>query len=127
MDMKDIARALAEGCRAGGAKVRENLDALYADDAVSVEAADMGGQGRETRGKAAIHGKHDWWDSAMEEYGSSVTGPFYHGDDQFSLYFEVDATDKESGRRMQMKEIGVYHVAEGKIVREEFHYLMDDA
>jgi len=122
MDVKDIAKALVEGCRAGGAKIRENLDTLYADDAVSVEAADMGGQGRETHGKPGIHGKHDWWDNAMEEHSSEVIGPFYHGENQFSVLFDVDATDKESGKRMQMKEIGVYHVADGKITREEFHY-----
>jgi len=125
MELKDIAKELVEGCRAGGAKVRENLDKLYAQDAVSVEAVDMGGQGRETHGLAGIHGKHDWWDSAMQEHGTKVTGPFYHGDDQFSVLFEVDATDTESGKRMQMQEIGVYHVADGKITREEFHYAMD--
>ena len=125
MDVKEIARALADGCRAGGAKVRENLDALYADDAVSVEATDMSGNGRETAGKAGIHGKHDWWDGAMEEHRTEVAGPFYHGEDQFSLLFSVDATDKESGNRFQMQEIGVYHVKDGKIVREEFHYAVD--
>ena len=125
MDVKDIAKALVEGCRAGGAKIRENLDTLYADDAVSVEAADMGGQGRETHGKPGIHGKHDWWDNAMEEHSSEVIGPFYHGENQFSVLFDVDATDKESGKRMQIKEIGVYHVADGKITREEFHYSVE--
>ena len=125
MDLKEIAKELVDGCRAGAAKIRENLDKLYADDAVSVEAADMGGQGRETKGKAGIHGKHDWWESAMEEHATSITGPFYHGDDQFSVLFDVDATDKESGKRIQMKEIGVYHVKDGKIVREEFHYAVE--
>lgn len=125
MDMKEIAKELVAGCRAGGAKVRENLDALYSEDAVSVEAADMGGQGRETHGKAGIHGKHDWWDSSMEEHSTKVVGPFYHGEDQFSVMFEVDATDKESGKRFQMQEIGVYHVADGKITREEFHYAVE--
>ncbi|WP_224814071.1 SnoaL-like domain-containing protein [Hasllibacter sp. MH4015] len=125
MDIKEIAKALADGCRAGAAKVRENLDKLYADDAVSVEAADMGGQGRETVGKSGIHGKHDWWESSMEEHATDVVGPFYHGEDQFSLLFDVDVTDKDSGKRMQMKEIGVYHVKDGKITREEFHYAVD--
>lgn len=123
--MKDIAKALVAGCREGGAKVRENLDRLYAEDAVSVEAADMSGQGRETKGRAGIHGKHAWWDGAMEEHESKVTGPFYHGDDQFSVFFEVDATDKGTGQRFQMQEIGVYHVKGGKIVREEFHYAVE--
>lgn len=125
MNLKEIAKELVEGCRAGGARVRENLAKLYADDAVSVEAADMGGQGRETHGKAGIHGKHDWWDNAMDEHATRITGPFYHGEDQFSVLFEVDATDKESGKRFQMQEIGVYHVKDGRIVREEFHYAVE--
>ena len=61
MELKEIAQALADGCRSGNAAIRANLDRLYADDAVSVEAADMGGMGRETVGRAGIHGKHDWW------------------------------------------------------------------
>jgi len=125
MDVKEIAKELVEGCRAGSARVRENLDKLYAKDAVSVEAADMGGQGRETHGVDAIHGKHAWWENAMDEHSNEVIGPFFFGGDQFSAMFRVDATDKESGNRFQMEEIGVYHVKDGKIVREEFHYAVN--
>ena len=125
MELKEIAQELVNGARAGAAKVRENLDKLYAEDAVSVEAADMGGQGRETHGIKAIHGKHDWWENAMEEHATEVSGPFYFGDEQFSAIFKVDATDKQSGDRFQMEEIGVYHVKDGKIVREEFHYAVE--
>ncbi|MDF1728188.1 MAG: nuclear transport factor 2 family protein [Sulfitobacter sp.] len=125
MDMKEIARELVAGCRAGGAQVRENIDRLYAEDAVSVEAADMSGQGRETHGRAGIHGKHEWWEKGMEEHASTVTGPFWHGDDAFAVLFDVDATDKQSGKRMQMQEIGLYHVSQGRITREEFFYALD--
>ena len=45
MDLKQIAEELVAGCREGRAK--ENLDKLYAADAVSVEAADAMGMGRE--------------------------------------------------------------------------------
>ena len=125
MDMKEIARELAAGCRAGSAEVKANLDRLYAEDAVSVEAADMSGQGRETHGLEAIKGKHEWWESAMEEHASSVMGPFWHGEDRFALFFEVEATDKASGERSRMREIGHYQVADGRIVREEFFYALD--
>ena len=125
MDLKEIAKELVAGCRAGAARIRENLDRLYAEDAVSVEAADMSGNGRETHGRAGIHGKHDWWDGAMEEHATEVVGPFYHGEDQFSVLFDVDATDRNTGQRFQMKEIGVYHVSDGRIVREEFHYAVE--
>ena len=122
MEQMQIAKELVAGCREGGSRVRDNLERLYAAEAVSVEASDMGGQGRETHGLDGIKGKHDWWDGAMEEHSTSVTGPFRHGDDRFAVIFDVDATDKKSGKRMQMQEVAVYHVADGKIVREEFFY-----
>lgn len=122
MELKEIAQELVDGCRAGNDRVRANLDRLYAADAVSVEAADMSGNGRETHGLDGIKGKHDWWDGAMEEHGWTVHGPFWHGEDRFGAMFEVDVTEKETGKRMQMKELGVYHVKGGKIVREEFFY-----
>ena len=61
----------------------------------------------------------------MEEHSVNVTGPFYFGDDQFSLFLEVDVTDKEKNERFQFQEVAVYHVKDGKIVREEFHYPVD--
>jgi len=118
-DLKGVADALAAHCRAG--TEREGLKALYSADAVSVEAAD-GGNGREARGIAAIEAKHDWWDGAMEVHGASVDGPLLHGEDRFALVFEIDATDRASGERMRMREVGVYTVAGGKVVREEFYY-----
>ena len=119
MTLQEIARELVAGCREGRAK--QNLDVLYAPDAVSVEAADMG-NGRETAGLAGIHGKHDWWESTQIVHSSSVEGPFLHGDASFAVIFAMDAEDKASGRRSQMHEVGVYHVKDGKIVREEFFY-----
>jgi ketosteroid isomerase-like protein len=118
MTLKEIAEALVDGCRTG--KERENLDRLYHPDAVSVEAADYTGQGRETAGLAGIRGKHDWWDGAMEVHSAEVEGPFLHGDDRFAVIFDIDATDRASGQRMPMREVAVYHVADGRIVREEF-------
>ena len=47
MTLKEIADELVAGCREE--RTRENLDKLYAADAVSVEPTDMGG-GRETVG-----------------------------------------------------------------------------
>lgn len=119
MTLSEIAHALVAGCRDG--RVRENLDLLYAPDAVSVEAADMG-NGRETHGLAGIHGKHEWWDANVTVHSSTVEGPFLHGDTSFAVIFDVDSEDKASGRRDQFREVAIYHVAGGKISREEFFY-----
>ncbi len=120
MNLKEIAQELVAGCREDRAK--ENLAKLYAPDAVSVEAMDMEGMGRETRGVDAIRGKHDWWEGAHEVSGASVSDPFMHGEDRFAVIFEVQGKVKESGETFDMREVGVYHVADGKIVREEFFY-----
>lgn len=122
MTLMDIANELVAGCREG--RERENLDKLYADNVVSVEAADMGGQGRETHGLDGIKGKHDWWDANNEMTGGAISDPFPHGDDRFAVIFEVQGKDKTTGEPFDMKEVGVYHVADGKIVREEFFYAM---
>jgi len=48
-----------------------------------------------------------------------VSGPFV-AHDRFVVQYDIDATEKESKKRMQMSEVGVYTVKDGKIVREEF-------
>lgn len=98
-----------------------NLDKLYAPDAVSVEAADMG-NGREAAGLEAIRGKHEWWNSAMEATQTNVSDPMVHGEDRFAVIFEVKGHEKDGGKPFDMKEVGVYTVANGKITREEFFY-----
>lgn len=118
MTRDEIANELVVGCREG--RAAENLDRLYSEDAVSVEAFAMPGGERITEGRAGIHGKHDWWETAMETHAAETEGPFLQGDDRFAVIFRVDATDKSSGQRWQMSEVAVYHVSDGRIVREEF-------
>jgi ketosteroid isomerase-like protein len=119
MTLLEIANELVAGCREN--RTRENLDRLYAADAVSVEAADFGG-GRETHGLAGIHGKHDWWDGAFIVHGLTVEGPFTHGEDRFAVIFGMDTENKDTGERRSEREVGIYHVKDGRIVREEFYY-----
>lgn len=119
MTLRDIADELVAGCRED--RARANLTKLYAPDAVSVEAMDMGG-GRETRGLAAIDGKHQWWEDNHTVTGGKVEGPFLHGDDRFSVVFAMQGINKADGKCFDMTEVGVYHVKNGKIVREEFFY-----
>ncbi len=119
MTLSEIANELVAGCREG--RARANLQTLYAADAVSVEAADMGG-GRETHGLAGIDGKHAWWEDNHTMTGGSVQGPFLHGDDRFAVFFVAEGTSKADGKAFVMSEVGVYQVKDGKIVREEFFY-----
>jgi hypothetical protein len=72
-------------------------------------------------GVAAVKAKGEWWTNAHEWHGGSVEGPFVNGA-QFAVRFEMDVTEKASGRRMQMTEIGLYTVSGGQIVEERFFY-----
>lgn len=118
--LNDIANKLVECCQNN--EEAKALDTLYAADAVSVEAADYTGQGREAAGLDAIRAKHEWWFGAHEVHSQNVDGPYLHGEDQFSVIFELDVTNKESQDRMQMKETATYTIKDGKIAREEFFY-----
>ena len=118
-----VGNTLIGYCREG--KEAQGLDELYAQDCVSVEALGMpGNPGPEFAGLDAIKAKHDWWFENNEIHSSSVEGPFFHADNQFSAIFEMDVTDKNSNQRMQMKEVAVYTVENGKIIREQFYYNM---
>ena len=117
------AKKLTEYCQTG--QEDKGLDELYASDCVSVEALDMPGgpMGREAQGLDAIRAKHQWWYENNETHSTTAEGPFLHGEDTFSVIFEMDVTDKASGQRMQSKEVGLYTVnADGKIIREAFFY-----
>jgi ketosteroid isomerase-like protein len=119
MSLKKISEELVAGCREN--RARANLDKLYAADAVSIEAADMG-QGREAKGLDAIKAKHDWWENSMEFLGGEITGPMPHGDDRFAVIFTMKAREIATGKVSDMQEVAIYHVKDNKIVREEFFY-----
>jgi ketosteroid isomerase-like protein len=121
MTLIEIANELVAGCREN--RARQNLSKLYAEDAVSVEPADWGG-GRETKGLAGIDGKHVWWEENHEMTGGSVQGPFLHGDDRFAVVFSAEGKTRADGKPFAMTEVGIYQVAGGKIVREEFYSTM---
>ena len=119
MTLMDIANELIAGCREN--RTMENLTKLYAADAVSVEAMDDG-NGREAHGLDAIKGKHEWWDATFDFISGDISDPMPHGDDRFAVIFELQVKHKESGEVSDMKEVAIYHVADEKIVREEFFY-----
>lgn len=123
MPVIDIANQLVAFCKEG--KNLESINTLYADNVVSVEASPPpSGGDRVTEGIEGVRGKNTWWSENHEIHSASVEGPWPHGDDRFAVRFTYDITNKPMNMRMQMDEIGVFHVADGKIVREEFFYQM---
>ncbi|MEZ5666137.1 MAG: nuclear transport factor 2 family protein [Alphaproteobacteria bacterium] len=121
MSTMDIARKMVDLCREG--RNEEALDTLFADDMVSVEAASMPGMDREMKGRSAVKAKGKWWVDNHEIHAAEITGPWPNGD-RFVVGFRYDVTNKPSGQRFRMDEVGLYTVKDGKIVREEFFYDM---
>lgn len=100
-------------------RLDEVMARFWADDIVSREA--MEGPMAVLQGREAVKGKSDWWMSAHEIHAFGTEGPFVHGD-QFSLIFDVDVTEKATGKRVKMREIGLYTVKGGKVAEERFFY-----
>lgn len=123
MNTMEMARKMVDLCRQG--KNLEALDTLFADEMVSIEACEMpGAPAREIKGRAAVRAKGEWWVANHEIHSATVGGPWPH-DDRFIVIFSYDVTHQPSGQRMQMEEAALYTVSDGKIVREEFFYHMD--
>ena len=113
--IEEIARDTVELNRAN--KAEEAGERHWADDVVSIEAMD--GPMARVQGKDAVKGKGDWWFANHEIHSVTADGPWINGD-QFAVRYGMDVTVKESGQRMQMDEIGLYTVRDGKIAEERF-------
>lgn len=116
MDTKDIARDFTDMCAAGEADAAGQK--YWSDDIVSIEA--MEGDMARLEGRAAVEGKGEWWYANHEVHNLAVEGPYVNGD-QFAVRFTLDVTPK-GGQRMEMDEIALYTVRDGKIVEERFFF-----
>lgn len=120
MNTRQIADRLVELCREG--KYEQVYDELFAADAENIEMPAMAqGPLGSVRGLDAIRAKSQAWSDGIEQvHGGSIGDPIVAGR-WFSVPMSMDATFKGRGR-MQMEEICVYQVRDGKIVREQFFY-----
>ncbi len=118
MSTEKVAHELVKLCSAG--KFMEAM-ALYSPDIVSMEAAAPPGGSRESKGLTAVKAKAEWWNANHEVHAAKVEGPLVAGS-YFTVTFKMDITFKPQSKRMQMEEIALYKVVDGKIVYEEFFY-----
>jgi hypothetical protein len=119
MTTMDIGKELVALCRQG--KNQEAIDRLYSPNIESIEPVAMPGMEQTQTGILAIKKKNQWWIDNHEIHGSTVEGPYPHGD-RFILHFKYDVTPKHRGKRITMDETGLYTVQNTKIVKEEFFY-----
>ena len=121
MTTQEVANTFVKLC--SEAKFEEAAKTLYSPDIVSVEAGAPPGQSRESKGIEAVKAKGEWWVANHEVHSSVLEGPLVAGP-HFAVVFKLDVTFKPEKKRFHLEEIGVYEVANGKIVREEFFYKM---
>ena len=121
MTTQEVANALVKLC--SERKLAQAVDTLYSPDIVSMEAGAPPGQSREAKGLAAVRAKSEFWIANHEIHSFAVEGPLV-STSHFAVVFKMDVTFKPQSKRFQMEEIGVYKVADGKIVYEEFFYSM---
>lgn len=120
MTTAEIASRLVELCRKGEYDLAQTE--LYADDAVSIEPEGLppGALGN-AQGLAAIREKgRQFQEGIVAMHGSSVSDPVVAGN-WFSVAMALDATFKGMGR-VNMQEVCVYRVRDGKIVQEQFFF-----
>ncbi|MDZ4754505.1 MAG: nuclear transport factor 2 family protein [Phycisphaerae bacterium] len=77
------------------------------------------GDGTVHLGRKGIREKNAWWSSSFDTHTALAEGP-YVGATGFAVHFTITISPKGTDDRMTMREVGVYTVNKGKIVREEF-------
>jgi hypothetical protein len=121
MNTEQIAKRLVELCRKG--EYEQAQKELYANDAASIEmeGSPSGGGMGNAKGLPAILEKGHQFNAMLEAvHGGSVSDPVIAGN-WFSISMTLDATMKGRGR-VNMQEICVYEVRDGKVAREQFFY-----
>lgn len=117
MSTQDVANRLVSLCREG--KFAQVQEELFHDDVQSIEPAHS--PIRSAKGKKAVMQKGMDFASMIEAtHGGSFSEPVVGGR-YFSCAMMLDATFKGKGR-MQLDEICLFEVKDGRIVSEQFFF-----
>ncbi len=117
MTTSQIASRLVELCRKGDFHTTQTE--LFADDAVSIEPFASPAFEKETKGLKAILEKGERWDAMVKETHSMEVSDPLVATNSFAVVMSMKVTMKEHGL-MDMKELCVYNVKDGKIISEQF-------
>jgi hypothetical protein len=117
MTTSEIANQLAEHCRKGQWEAAQKE--LYAQDSISIEPQASPDFEKETKGLSAIIQKGHKFDAMVEKmHGLTVSEPLVSGN-VIAFTLTMDITMK-GHPRMNMAELCVYLVKDGKVVHEQF-------
>ena len=125
MNAFEVGRQLVEMCNTN--RFAEVVERFYAPEIVSVEPFAEPGHSPVSEGLEAAKAKQAWWFDNHEMHSFEALGPYPHGD-RFAVLMTMTVTAKVgeyAGKRLNMQEVGLYTVRDGKIVREEFFYDME--
>lgn len=101
-----------------------HVDDIYAEHAESVEAVVPPGRDvRVAKGRSAIKAKRTDWLLTHVIEKLDADGPYIHPPNRFGVRFDAQVTQKATGHQLNLREIAIYSVEDGKIVREEFFML----
>ena len=118
MTTQEVANRLAELFKEN--KWQQAQEELFAENAVSIEPPHS--QGLQTvEGLAAIKKKGQDFGSMVEEMHGGWVSDLLVGGNYITCAMGMDVTMKGAGR-MNMAEVCVYEVKDGKIVKEQFFY-----
>jgi hypothetical protein len=117
MTTKEVADRLVTLCREGKVEVAQRE--LYADDAINIEPYGTARFPQETRGLAAIIEKGRAFTALIEQvHAFSLSDPLVAGN-SFACALQLEVTVAGHGR-MNMDELCIYEVKDGKIISERF-------
>lgn len=117
MTIHEIADRLVQLCARG--QFEEAQKELFAEDAISIEPYATPAFDKETRGLPAILEKGRKFDNMVQTMHNLEVSPPLIAAQSFAVTMRLDVTMKERGH-MDMTEICLYKVQDGKIVSEEF-------
>lgn len=118
MTTQEVANRLVELCRAG--KNEQAVKELYSPEIVSIEPE--GAPNRIVKGLAGIAEKGIKFQSMIEKFNSSSISDPVVAENFFSCNMLMNVNMKGVPVPIDMDEICVYTVKEGKIIKEEFFY-----
>ena len=116
MTTQEVADKLVALCREGK---YDEAYGLYAQDSVSIEMPGVPNEVTEGLDNI-LKGFENWASMIAESHGGSVGDPIVAGN-HFAVPMTSDVTFKD-GRRVNMEEISLYQVEDGKIKKASFHY-----
>lgn len=117
MTTQEVANRLTELCQKGDFESAQKE--LFAQDAVSIEPHSTPAFEKETKGLKAIEEKGEKWNSMVEKVNKIEVSEPLIASNSFACTMHMDVVMKEHGA-MDMTELCVYEVKDGKIISEQF-------